>query len=123
MIADVFFDRVAKAQIEESIIHTDDRVRFACDRQGEELSGKPPAFEQFSNPGDARGRMLGHVKSQFNAGSRHLCSARAEEFRLPGNFARSAETSSAASRSPLVSPAMSMKVLGFIFYLFRRRLT
>ncbi len=35
-----------------------------------------------------------------------------------GSFSRSAETSSAASKSPLASPAMSMKVFGFTEELF-----
>jgi len=56
--------------------------------------------------------VLRHVERQFHARGGHLRATRAEELRVR-QLAAQADTSSAASKSPLASPAMSMKVFGF----------
>ena len=97
-------------------------VRFAFDGEREQLIEQPPELEIiFQHVRNADDRVLRQVKRQFHSGGGHLRAARAEELRRPAIcFARSAETSSAASKSPLASPAMSMKVFGFTVYFNRR---
>ncbi len=45
IIADVFLDRLAEAQIESAVIHADDHVRLAFDGQREQLVEQPPEFQ------------------------------------------------------------------------------
>ena len=129
IVADVFLDRLAEAQVEPAVIHADDHVRLAFDRQREQLVEQPPKFEIFfQHVRDADDRVLRQVEGQFHAGGGHLrppapkktgadgglrMEDRARPSPLCFDAASSAATSSAASKSPLASPAMSMKVFGF----------
>src|SRR5271154_4090676 len=80
IVADVFLDRVAEAQVEPAVIHADDDVRLAFDGEREQLVEQPPELEIiFQHIGNADDRMLRQVKRQFDSGGGHLRAARAEE--------------------------------------------
>ena len=80
IFADVFFDGLTKAQIESAEINADDHVRFALNRQREQLVEQPLEFQNiFQHIGNANDRMLRHIKRQFHANGGHLRAARAEE--------------------------------------------
>ena len=90
----------------------------------EQLVEQPPELEIiFQHIGNADDRVLRQVKGQLDSGGGHLRAARAEETAECAGIAAwlrrgsSAETSSAASKSPLASPAMSMKIFGFTAYI------
>jgi len=88
IFADVLFDGVAEAQIEPAVIHADDGVRFALNRQFQQLMEQPPELEIiYQHIGHANDRVLCHVKSQFDPGRRHARSARAIELRDAPVFA------------------------------------